>query len=117
MKHLIYYRTDWSRRLARFKKQHPKLYTQIKFRWKDVGRNPNPNKIDYTGIRIAIPTQKIRKYFSKVKSPQPPYRAEWITTITFEKGKVSHQTIRNYLKRMGYKKFKKVTSNIYDAYG
>jgi len=117
MKHLIYYRTDWSRRLARLKQKHPNLYKQIKFRWIDVGRDIS-KKIDYTGIRIAIPSQKVRKYFlrKKIKSPQPAGRKEWITTIAFEKGKVSHQTIRNYLKKLGYKKFKKVSENIWDAF-
>jgi len=118
MPRLIYYRTDWSRRLAKLKKKRPKLDRQIKFGWVDVGRDIYPNKIDYTGIRIAIPSQRVRKYFLRknIKSPQSPYRAEWVTTIAFEKGRVSHRTIRSYLKKMGYKRFKKVSENIWDAY-
>jgi len=115
---LIYYRTDWSRRLARLKREHPNLYKQIKFRWVDVGRDIYPHKIDFTGIRIAIPSPAVRQYFmqKKIKSPQPPYRAEWVTSIAFEPDKVSHEEVRYYLRRMGYKRFKKYSENIWDVY-
>lgn len=105
--------TPWSRRLAKFKKEHPRLYKQIRFRWKDIGRNTTP-KIDGMGIRVAyFPKEWYGRFFPHIKSKRRPVT----TTIAFEKKKYSKPKMLVTLQEQyGFNRFRKTDEDTYNAY-
>jgi len=109
---LVIFRTPWGRRLANFKKDHPKLYSQIRFRWIDIGLDDTP-QIDRTGIKVAyFPKAWYRTYFSDTKSKRMPV----ITSIAFEKKKFTLNEMKNILaKEYGLRRVKPYKTG-YDAF-